>query len=102
MFRHLQSLSPGFYARSRLGDLSARFSSDLSAIENAVVLGIPGALLCVINIVFSALVLFAIDWRLALGAMAGLPLCVVGPRLIGPRALGVGQQIGRASCRERV
>jgi ATP-binding cassette subfamily B protein len=90
MFRHLQRLSPGFFARSRLGDLSARFSSDLNAIENAVVLGIPGALLCVINIVFSACVLFALDWRLALVAAAGLPLCVVGPKLLAPRALRAG------------
>jgi len=90
MFRHLQRLSPGFYARARMGDLSARFSSDLNAVENAVVLGIPGALLCVINIVFSACVLFALDWRLALCAAAGLPLCVVGPRLIAPRALKLG------------
>ncbi len=90
MFGHLQMLSPGFYARSRVGDLSARFSSDLNAIENAVVLGIPGALLCVINIIFSACVLFALDWRLALVAAAGLPLCVVGPRFLGPRALRAG------------
>jgi ATP-binding cassette subfamily B protein len=90
MFRHLQRLSPAFYARARTGDLSARFSSDLAAVENAVVLGIPGALLCVINIVFSACVLFALDWRLALCASAGLPLCVVGPKLLAPRALKAG------------
>ena len=93
MFSHFQRLSMGFYARSRTGDLVSRFSSDLAAVENAVVLGIPGALLCVINIVFSTLVLFVIDWRLALGAMAGLPFCVVGPKLLGPRALGVGHHL---------
>ncbi|HKP71373.1 MAG TPA: ATP-binding cassette domain-containing protein, partial [Pyrinomonadaceae bacterium] len=90
MFRHLQRLSLGFYARSRMGDLMSRFSSDLAAIENAVVLGVPGALLCVINIIFSTCVLFALDWRLALCAMLGLPLCVVGPKILAPRALKVG------------
>jgi ATP-binding cassette subfamily B protein len=93
MFRHLQRLSPAFYAHARTGDLSARFSSDLAAVENAVVLGIPGALLCVINIIFSACVLFALDWRLALCASAGLPLCVVGPRLLAPRALKEGDRL---------
>ncbi len=53
MFRHLQHLSLGFYARMRTGDIAARFSSDLTAVENAVVLGVPGASLCVINIIFS-------------------------------------------------
>jgi ABC-type multidrug transport system fused ATPase/permease subunit len=57
------------------------------------VLGVPGALLCVINIIFSTCVLFAIDWRLALGAMVGLPFCIIGPKILGPRALAVGHQL---------
>ena len=93
MFRHLHGLSPEFYARARTGDLAARFSSDLSAVENAVVLGIPGALLCLINMVFSACVLFALDWRLALCAAVGLPLCFAGPRLLAPRALEAGDRL---------
>src|SRR5258708_3173863 len=93
MFRHLQRLSLGFYARTRTGDLAARFSSDLATVEKAVVLGLPGALLCVINIIFSTCILFALDWRLALAAMAGLPLCVVGPRILTPRALKAGYQL---------
>ncbi|HEV2863324.1 MAG TPA: ATP-binding cassette domain-containing protein [Pyrinomonadaceae bacterium] len=93
MFDHFQRLSMGFYARSQTGDLLSRFSTDLAAIENAVVLGVPGALLCVINIAFSAVILFAIDWRLALGAVAGLPLCVVGPKILGPRAVELGHAV---------
>jgi ATP-binding cassette, subfamily B, bacterial len=93
MFRHFQRLSIGFYARAQMGDLLSRFSTDLAAIENAVVLGVPGALLCVSNIIFSTCVLFAIDWRLALGAMIGLPFCIIGPRILGPRALAVGHQL---------
>jgi ATP-binding cassette subfamily B protein len=90
LFRHLQTLSPEFYARARTGDLSGRFSTDLSAVENAVVLGLPHGLLCLINMVFSACVLFVLDWRLALCAAVGLPLCYAGPRLLAPRALKAG------------
>ncbi|HEX8354712.1 MAG TPA: ABC transporter ATP-binding protein, partial [Pyrinomonadaceae bacterium] len=93
MFAHFQRLSLGFYARARMGDLLSRFSADLAAIENAVVLGVPGAMLCVINIIFSTCVLFAIDWRLALGAMVGLPFCIVGPKILGPRALKAGHRL---------
>jgi ATP-binding cassette subfamily B protein len=93
MFGHFQRLSLGFYARSQTGDLLSRFSTDLAAIENAVVLGVPGAMLCVINIIFSTLILFAIDWRLALGAMVGLPFCIIGPKILGPRALEAGRQL---------
>ena len=83
----------GFYARTRTGDIAARFSTDLAAVENAVVLGLPGASLCLINIIFSTGVLFALDWRLALATVAGLPLCVMGPRLLAPRALKAGYQM---------
>src|SRR3712207_8519244 len=81
------------FRSARTGDLSARFSSDLAAVENAVVLGVPGALLCVINILFSACVLFALDWRLAVCASAGFPLCVVGAQLFAPRALEEGDRL---------
>jgi len=93
MFSHLQQLSLGFYQRTRTGDIAARFSSDLNAVENAVVLGIPGASLCVINIIFSTSILFVLDWRLALCAMVGLPLCVIGPRILAPRALKAGYDL---------
>jgi ATP-binding cassette subfamily B protein len=93
MFRHLQRLSLGFYARMRTGDIAARFSSDLTAIEQAVVLGVPGASLCVINIIFSVSILFALDWRLALAAIVGLPLCIIGPRMLTPRALKAGYEL---------
>lgn len=93
IFQHLQRLSLGFYARMRTGDIAARFSSDLTAVEQAVVLGVPGASLCVINIIFSTCVLFALNWRLALGAIVGLPLCVIGPRILAPRALRTGYEL---------
>src|SRR5258706_12282455 len=73
MFRHLQRLSLGFYARIRTGDIAARFSSDLTAIEQAVVLGVPGASLCIINIIFSVCIFFSPRWPLPVGATPGLP-----------------------------
>jgi ATP-binding cassette subfamily B protein len=93
LFRQLQRLSLGFYSRMRTGDIAARFSTDLAAVENAVVLGLPGASLCLINIVFSTCILFALDWRLALAAVVGLPFCVIGPRLLAPRALKAGYEL---------
>jgi len=90
MLRHLQSLSPGFFAQAKPGDLLARFSTDLGAVENAVVLGLPQMLSAFLNVAFSMAFLFFLDWRLALVAVAGLPLCVIGPRVFGPRALEAG------------
>lgn len=45
LFSHLQRLSFGFYSRTAAGDVLARFSTDLAAVENAITMAIPWAIL---------------------------------------------------------
>jgi ATP-binding cassette subfamily B protein len=86
LFSHLQRLSMDFYARTRVGDVMARFSTDLLSLENVLVLGLPVATISLLNVLVSLIVLFTLEWHLALLTMIGLPLCFIGPRVIGPRA----------------
>ncbi|MBK8262379.1 MAG: ATP-binding cassette domain-containing protein [Nannocystis sp.] len=86
MFEHLQRLSADFYSRNRVGDVMSRFSSDLSAVQNAVVLAVPDTILGFVGIVLYSGLLFYLEWQLALISVLCLPLLLVGPRLIGPRA----------------
>ena len=90
IFEHLQRLSLGFFARSRLGDLLARFSTDIGAVENAIVFGIATSVYALLHVVVSILVLFMLEWRLALIVLVGLPVCLIGPRIFGPPALRAG------------
>ena len=54
LFSHLQRLSLGFYSRTTAGDVLARFSTDLAAVENAVTAAIPWAILPTLDVLFSA------------------------------------------------
>ena len=85
-YGHILRLSPGYFARNSSVDLVARFSSDLTAVENAIILGIPSALISLLHIVLSTSVLVVLDWRLALIVIVGFPLSLIGPRIIGPKA----------------
>ncbi|MGQ0618979.1 MAG: ABC transporter transmembrane domain-containing protein [Panacagrimonas sp.] len=87
MFSHLQALSMDFHARTRAGDVMARFSGDLAVIETALGAAIPWGLLPALNVIASSVLLFVLDWRLALVAMLILPLCLFGPRLFAQRAV---------------
>ncbi len=98
MFRHLQWLSMDFFSRESGGDLLARFSTDLAAVENAMVIGMPSAFLAVFNILVSSTVLVVLEWRLALLLGLAVPFCVIGPRLLGPRALKAGYDLRRAQA----
>ena len=86
MYARLQQLSMNFYSRTPAADIVARFSTDLSAVENTVVLALPHALLSLGCTVVATVIMFLLDWRIALLAAVGIPLCLVGPRLIGQRA----------------
>jgi ATP-binding cassette subfamily B protein len=82
-----------FYARAEAGDILARFSTDLAAVENAVVLALPAATSCILGILSSATNLCILQWRLGLLTVLGLPICLVGPRLLTPRATAAGYEL---------
>jgi ATP-binding cassette subfamily B protein len=86
LFSHLQRLSLEFHSRTTAGNVLARFSTDLAAVENAITAAIPWAVLPTLDLLFSAFLLFTLDWRLALLSMLVFPLSLLGPRIFAPRA----------------
>ena len=93
LFEHLQRLSLDFYARTRLGDLVGRFSTDLAALENLVATTLPVMLLSSVTMLFSVALLFTLEWRLALLTVLGLSLCLVMPRGLARRAAAVSYEL---------
>ncbi|WP_231956282.1 ATP-binding cassette domain-containing protein [Aneurinibacillus soli] len=85
MYEHLQKLSMDFYARTKSANIVARFNSDLSVVENFLML-IPYGILSVLGLVLNVVFLFVLQWKLALLATIALPLCLLGPKLLGTRA----------------
>jgi ATP-binding cassette subfamily B protein len=72
-FSHLQRLSFDTLDRRRLGDLIARLSGDVQAIEGFVLGGLGDAISAIARIVFFAGALFLLDWELALYALVLAP-----------------------------
>jgi ATP-binding cassette subfamily B protein len=95
MFEHLQWLSMDYYARSEAGEVLSRFSTDLAVVENATAAAVPWAILPGLDVASSSVLLFVLDWRLALVAMLVWPLTLVGPRIFAPR-------VSEASYRRKI
>ena len=85
-FWRMQALSIGYHRGRARGDLLSRFSSDLDAVERTIATEFPFAFSCLLSIAIGVVLLFAVEWRIALGLCALLPLVVVGPRWLGERA----------------
>src|SRR3981189_59564 len=74
IFAHVQRLPLDFFDNSRLGDLMARLTDDIEAIEQLVASGLVRLFASAISIVFFAGAAFYVRWELALAACALVPL----------------------------
>jgi ATP-binding cassette subfamily B protein len=73
LFSHVQTLSLDVLDRRRLGDLVARLTSDVQAIESFVLAGVADGLSALLRIVFFSGALFYLQWQLALVAIVVTP-----------------------------
>jgi ATP-binding cassette, subfamily B, bacterial len=85
MFDRLQLLSMDFFSKARAGDLLSRFSTDLAAVEGAAMTMVTWAIVPALDVLISTVLLFVLDWRLALIALLGWPATLAGPRVLAPR-----------------
>ena len=76
VFTHIQELSCSFYDKNRTGVLMSHITSDLFDITELAHHGPENILICTLTIVGSLIVMFTIEWRLALALTIILPLCL--------------------------
>jgi ATP-binding cassette subfamily B protein len=74
LFEHLQKLSLGFYERNRAGVIISRLTNDVEAIDQLVTDGVTSLVQNTLTLIGTAIILFILDWRLALATCAVLPL----------------------------
>jgi ATP-binding cassette subfamily B protein len=74
LFRHLQRLSLGFYERNRAGVIISRITNDVEALDQLVTDGVSSLVQNTLTLVGTAILLFFLDWRLALATLTVMPL----------------------------
>ena len=86
IFDQLHRLTPSSVGSEENAGETAHFSTDLVAIEHAIVSAVPWALLPSLDVLIGTTLLFALEWRLALIAALVFPLALIGPRMVAPHA----------------
>jgi ATP-binding cassette, subfamily B, bacterial len=77
LYRHLQRLSPRFYAGRTLGDIVSRINNDVGEIQRISAEAVLGWMGHVLFLVGAVGLMVWLDWRLFLASVAVLPLAVV-------------------------
>jgi ABC-type multidrug transport system fused ATPase/permease subunit len=86
LFRHLQRLSLGYYERNRAGVIISRLTNDVEALDQLVTDGVTSLFQNTLLLLGSAVILFFLDWRLALAALAVFPLMAVATSIFRVRS----------------
>src|SRR5215208_5206573 len=74
LFRHLQRLSLGYFERNRAGVIISRLTNDVEALDQLVTDGVTTLFQSTLILFGSAVILFVLDWRLALATLTVTPL----------------------------
>jgi len=93
LYEKIQGLSLDYFSHKRSGELVSRITNDVKLVENAVSYALTDLVYQSFEVVFFAILIFLINWRLALLCMTVPPL-VVGPITIVGKKL---RKLSRAS-----
>jgi ATP-binding cassette, subfamily B, bacterial len=78
LFEHLQRLSLGFYERNRAGVVISRLTNDVEALDQLVTDGVSTLVQSTLTLIGTAILLFYLDWQLAIATLLVIPVMSVG------------------------
>ena len=93
LYRHLQSLSLGFFVQRGVGELASRLSNDVTAIRSTLTSNVNVLLQQVVIMVGSVAVMLVINWRLSLFILALVPIIIALGALFGFRLRRINTEI---------
>ncbi len=77
IYHHLQTLSPSFYGKRRIGDLLSRLDGDVAEIQRFSVDSLFSAVSSILGLLGSVVMLLALSWKLSLLVLILIPLEVL-------------------------
>lgn len=77
LFAHIQKLSLDFFGRQKTGWIVSRLTNDIDTIDQLVTDGMTSLVTNGLTLAGAAVLLFVLDWRLALATLAIMPVLMV-------------------------
>lgn len=93
LYEHLQSLDFSFHDEAETGQLMSRLTVDIEAVRSFFPLGFLRGLLAVVYFVTITVILFTIDWQLALVTMICVPIIIFLAFQVGSRLRPLWQKV---------
>ncbi|HZK34014.1 MAG TPA: ABC transporter ATP-binding protein [Bacillota bacterium] len=95
VYKHLQKLSLSYFDRRQTGAIMNRVTGDTQSIQHFIVNGIQEAIVQMFTLVIIAIILFVMDWQLALIVILPTPFIFYGTKFFRKRIHRIYHRIWR-------
>ncbi|NIO72749.1 MAG: ATP-binding cassette domain-containing protein, partial [Anaerolineae bacterium] len=93
LYAYLQRLSLSFFERTSTGELMSRVTNDVNALEHFVTHGTSFMAIDLMRLMGTAIILFFLEWRLALLVLIPVPILAIGMRWFNTRIRPVYRRV---------
>ncbi|MBM4055598.1 MAG: ABC transporter ATP-binding protein [Planctomycetes bacterium] len=93
LYAHLQRMSLSFYEKRQVGSIAARLLGDISSAQNFVGAAFTNTIMDASSIFLNSLILFHMNWRLALVSISIFPFYVILNKYFKARIKKMSRQI---------
>lgn len=98
LFEQVQRQSMAFFSATPSGDILARFTTDILALERAAAGLIAWSILPSLDVLAGTVLLFILSWKLALVSLLVWPLTVATPAILARRLAGEASRKNQAEA----
>ena len=85
LYEHLQVLSLSFYDKNETGRIMSRVMSDTERVQFFLTWGIQQFFMDILILIFVAVILFTMNWQLAIIVLTPTPILVIGTKLFSKK-----------------
>lgn len=93
LYSHLQKLDFSFHDEAETGQLMSRLTVDIEAVRNFIPMGLLRAILAFVYFAAITIILFCLDWQLALVTMTCVPLLIILSTQVARRLRPMWQRV---------
>lgn len=98
LFRHLQKIPMGFFARKKIGDIYSRIATDMADIQAMITDTIPHYVFDFLTCIITASILLCLNWKMALMSFAFMPFAVWVVRSLRPKLYDLSNEVAKSNA----
>ena len=98
LYRHLQSLSLGFFTDTRTGEIQSRVADDVGGVQRVVTNTVSDVLSNSVILISTVIAMLVLSWELTIVAVASAPFFFAISRVVGARRRAIAAEAQRSTA----